>query len=247
MYNPVKDGIERSVQLVTYTEAQPPADLGELVHCFWELKTATAPLANDFHLHVLPDACVNVLFNMVDTDIAAITALQTKYEVLNLGRSFHYVGIQLLPGVWRGNRDEIFDRFVDSPYAGTLPLVKTAETLAALDFAGQQPVLAALARRLANDGLILSNGITAKILAHLDAIRTVADMAVVTGMSARQLQRSLKRTTGFSPHDFLKVVRLQRSFDRGYLTSYTDQSHFIHSFRALTGYTPAAYYKRFDV
>ncbi|MDX2775792.1 AraC family transcriptional regulator [Streptomyces caniscabiei] len=246
MYSPVKDGIEKAVQSVRYTEARSPADLGELVHCFWELKT-TAPLADDFYLHVLPDACVNVLFNMVDTDIAAITALQTKYEVLNLGRSFHYVGIQLLPGVWRGDRDEIFDRFVDSPYAGTLPLVETAEALARLDFADQHPVLAVLVRRLATEGLVLPNDITVKILTHLDVVHSVADMAAVTGRSARQLQRVLKRTTGFSPHDFLKVVRLQRSFGRDYLTSYTDQSHFIHSFRALTGYTPAAYYKRFDV
>lgn len=246
MYNPVKDGIEKTARSVRYTEALPPADLAALVHCFWELKT-DMPLTDDFHLHVLPDACVNILFNMVDTSIAAITALQTKYEVLNLGRSFHYVGIQLLPGVWRGDRNEVFDRFVDSPYAGTLPLVETAQTLVTLDFASQQPVLATLVRRLVDEDLILPNTTTAKILAQLDMIHTVADMAALTGISTRQLQRVLKRTTGFSPHDFLKVVRLQRSFDRDYLTSYTDQSHFIHSFRKMTGYTPAVYYKRFDV
>ena len=246
MYNPVKDGIEKTARSVRYTEALPPADLAALVHCFWELKT-DMPLTDDFHLHVLPDACVNILFNMRDTKIAAVTALQAKYEVLNLGKSFNYVGAQLLPGVWRGNRDELFDRYVDSPYAGTLPLIETAEKLAPVDFTGKQPILVTLVRQLVATGAVTPNEMVTNILKRLDTVHTVADMAALTGVSARQLQRILKQTTGFSPHDFLKVVRLQRSFGRDYLTSYTDQSHFIHSFRKMTGYTPAAYYKRFDV
>jgi AraC-like DNA-binding protein len=66
-------------------------------------------------------------------------------------------------------------------------------------------------------------------------------------MSPRQLQRTLKRTTGFAPHDLLKVLRLQQSFSKHYLESYTDQSHFIHSFRNITGYTPVSYLSKFDV
>jgi AraC-like DNA-binding protein len=246
MYNPVKDGIEKTTQSVRYTEANPPSDLSELIHCFWELKT-DKELPDNFHLHVLPDACVNVLFNLHDTSIAAITALQTTYEVLNLGKTFHYVGIQLLPGVWQGNRAEIFDGFVDTPYAGRLPLVETSIVLATLDFSAQQKVLAELVRELIDEKLVVANPVTAKILTNVQSIHTVADMAELTKMSPRQLQRTLKQTTGFSPHDLLKVLRLQYSFGRDYQAAYTDQSHFIHSFRKITGYTPAAYAKRFDV
>lgn len=246
MYNPIKDGMEKTARSVQYTEAKPPSDLVEVVHCFWELKTVSR-LTDDFQLHVLPDACVNILFNMQDPKIAAITALQTTYEVLNLGKTFHYVGVQLFPGVWQGNRDEIFDRFVDTPYAGSLPLLATSNKLATLDFVDQQPVLATLVRRLMHKKLVAANPVTAKILSNIDEIHTVADMAVITGISARQLQRTLKQTTGFLPHDLLKIVRLQSSFGRDYQASYTDQSHFIHSFRKITGYTPAAYAKRFDV
>jgi hypothetical protein len=96
MYSPIRDGIEKIVQSVRYTEAKPPGNLSGLVHCFWELKTDRA-LSEDFCLHALPDACVNILFNQVDTDIAGVTALRTTYEVLNLGKSFHYVGIQFCP------------------------------------------------------------------------------------------------------------------------------------------------------
>jgi hypothetical protein len=84
MYTPVQDGIEKTIQSVRYAEALPPHDVSELVHCFWELKTI-APLADDFHLHAVPDACVDIMFNEINTSVAGITSLRTKYEVLNLG------------------------------------------------------------------------------------------------------------------------------------------------------------------
>ncbi len=71
MYDPVKDGVAKSFESVVYTEVAPPAHLGQLVHCFWEMRTKT-DLAEDFTLHAMPDACVNVLFNQQDTRRPAI-------------------------------------------------------------------------------------------------------------------------------------------------------------------------------
>ena len=246
MYSPVQDGIEKSVRSVRYTEAKPPSNLSGLVHCFWELKTEK-PLPDDFLLHALPDACVNILFNQADTNIAGVTALRTTFEVLNLGKTFHYLGIQFLPGAWRGSREEIVDHFVGTPYLGRLPLIETSNRLAKLDFDAKQPVLSELVQWLINEELVVTNHVTEKILANIEDIHTVVDMASMTNMSPRQLQRTLKRTTGFSPHDLLKVLRLQQSFKQHYLDSYADQSHFIHSFRKITGYTPAKYVNKFDV
>ncbi|TGL44367.1 helix-turn-helix domain-containing protein [Leptospira perdikensis] len=246
MYDPVKDGIKKTVRSVIYSEAKPPSDLVGLVHSFWELKTEVV-LAEDFCLHVLPDACINLLFNLCDPKIAAITARQTTYVVLNLGKSFHYVGIQFLPGMWQGNRDEIVYGFVDTPYGGTLPLVETGTKLTQLDFSAGQLVLSELVRRLLTKNIVINNLVTARILADIEVIDTVTDMAASANLSPRQLQRTLKTTTGFTPHDFLKVLRLQQSFRGHYLESYTDQSHFIHSFRKITGFTPAEFFKSFNV
>lgn len=245
LYNPVQDGIEKSAQSVRYTEVQPPRDVADWVHCFWELKTV-APLTEDFHLHAVPDACVDIMFNAIDITIAGITALRTTYEVLNLGKVFHYMGIQLLPGVWRGNRAEIADHYIGTSYTGDLPLLETNKKLAGLDFVAQQPIMAALVRRLAHEKIVVANPVTAKILSHLDDIHTVAEMAMITALSPRQLQRTLKQTTGFSPHDLLKVLRLQKSFAQDYHLLYADQSHFIRSFREITGYTPTQYFRKFD-
>ncbi|MEO0814978.1 MAG: AraC family transcriptional regulator, partial [Myxococcota bacterium] len=86
-----------------------------------------------------------------------------------------------------------------------------------------------------------------RIFARLFDIHSVAEMAEAARLSPRQLQRVLKRTTGFAPHDFFKVLRLQQSLEGEPSLSYADQSHFIRSFRAATGYTPTQYAKKFDV
>lgn len=246
MYEPIQDGIEKSARSVRYAEAKPPEHFFGLVHSYWELKTEVA-LEDDFCLHAIPDACVNILFNQVQTDIAGVTALRTRFEVLNLGKSFHYVGIQLLPGVWQGSRQDIAGQFVGSPYVGELPLVATSQELVKRDFPAKQEVLSSLVQKLIDTNLVVNNFVMARILENLERIHTVSDMASVACLSPRQLQRTLKQTTGFAPHDLLKVLRIQQSFRQHYLDLYADQSHYIHSFRKVTGYTPAKYIDKFDV
>ena len=246
MYDPVKDGVPKNAESVIYTEARPPAALGELVHCFWELRTESE-LSEDFTLHAMPDACVNLLFNQRETEIAGVTQLHTTHTTLDLGRSFHYAGIQFFPGVWRGDPDASVDHYVGEPYEGDLPLAEVGRAAAEFDFDGKATVFAEFVEALLEAGLVAPNPVTAAILTKLDQITSVGDMAEVAALSPRQLQRALKATTGFSPHDLLKVLRVQQSFREDYLRSFADQSHFTHSFRKLTGYTPGQFKKRFDV
>ena len=246
MYPPVLDGFSTRGPVVRYTELPPADDLSDVVHCFWELRTL-ATLPEDFLYHALPDACVNLLFNLADTEIAGVTALHTEATTLNLGTSFHYVGVQFYPGVWRGDRNEIVNRYVGTPYQGALPLVETSRRLVGLEFADMAHVLAEQVRWCMAHGHVRANAVTARILSNLDAIRSVADMAALLGLSTRQLQRALQRLTGFAPHDLLKVLRLQQSFRKHYLDLYADQAHFTHAFRRAIGYTPVQYRKRFGV
>lgn len=246
MYCPTLDGFSVRGSAVRYTELPPPSDLSEIVHCFWELRTI-AQLPEDFHYHVLPDACVNLLFNQFDTEIAGVTALHTVATTLNLGTSFHYVGVQLYPGVWQGDRREIANCYVGTPYQGILPLIQTNRQLVGLAFLDMTPLLAEQVRWCMMRDLVLVNEVPARILSQLDSIRSVATMAAVVGLSPRQLQRTLRRLTGFAPHDLLKVLRLQQSFRKHYLDLYADQAHFNHAFRQAIGFTPVQYRKRFGV
>lgn len=246
MYDPVKDGVAKTVESVVYTEAPPPAALGDLVHCFWELRTET-DLADDFTLHAMPDACVNLMFNQLDTRVAGVTQLHTTHTSLDLGRTFHYAGIQFFPGVWCGDPHASVDHYIGEPYEGDLPLVEVSAAAAEVDFDCKVTIFAEFVETLLHAGLVAPNPVTAAILTNLENIRSVGDMAEVAALSPRQLQRALKATTGFTPHDLLKVLRVQHSFRRDYLLLFADQSHFTHSFRKLTGYTPGQFNKAFDV
>ncbi len=246
MYEPIKDGIEKGSDTVVYHEARPPRELSHLVHSYWQLKTES-PLQDDFTLHAIPDACINILLNQKDTDIAGITGLKTTYTELNLGKDFDYAGIQFFPGVWQGNRAETRDRFVGTRYEGQLPLIRLNRETAALDFADKLPVFTRFVLRLMKQNRVAKNQTVHNILLHLDDINSVSEMAEVVHHSPRQLQRILKQATGFSPHDFLKVMRLQQSLKEHHIDLYTDQSHFIRSFKKITGYTPTDYFRKYDV
>ena len=116
-----------------------------------------------------------------------------------------------------------------------------------VDFEDKAKIFSDFVVTLLDTGLVAPNPVTAAILSNLDDIQNVADMAEVAALSPRQLQRALKATTGFTPHDLWKVLRVQHSFRQDYLLLFADQSHFTHSFRNLTGYTPGKFNKTFDV
>jgi len=243
LYDPKGNGRLRAIEAVRFREAEPPDYLKSIVHRFLELQTEGA-LEEDYRFHALPDACTYIVIDRHTPDIAGVTRLRASSEELNLGREFHFVNIRFLPGVWQG---PVGYGMVDAPYKGDLPLVSVSRSLDGKSFEEQQEVLADLVRDLMDRKLVAENPLTRAIFEHILDIHTVGDMAEVSWCSPRQLQRVLKLTTGFTPHDFLKVIRLQQSLDGEPSLSYADQSHFIHSFRKATGYTPGQYARKFDV
>ncbi|MEP4769825.1 MAG: AraC family transcriptional regulator [Roseibium sp.] len=246
MYDPKGNGKDRAVQSVQFVEAEPPAHLSGIVHRFLELKT-DGTLADDYRFHALPDACTYLVFDQSDALISGVTKLRASSEELNLGRAFHYINIRFLPGVWQVDREPVSYGMLDVPYMGDLPLIELNRKLSNRDLTANQPLLSELVEQLIDSKHVIANPVTEKIFRHFDEIHTVADMASISDLSPRQLQRVLKKTTGFAPHDFLKVLRLQQSLLGEPSLSYADQSHFIHSFRKATGYTPAKYSQKFDV
>lgn len=246
MYDPKGNGKDKAVETVSFAEAEPPEHLQGIVHRFLDLRT-TGPLAEDYCFHALPDACTYAVFDQRNRDVTGIAQLSTASDEFNLGREFHFVNIRFLPGVWQTKAHPVTAGLIDTLYDGHLPLRAVARDLIGQEFEAQQARLIALTERLIAEGYLRRNPITDRIFQHLEDILSVADMAEFCDLSARQLQRKLKATTGFSPHDLLKILRLQQALNGGDTWSYADQSHFIHSFRKATGYTPGKYAKKFDV
>lgn len=246
MYNPKGNGKEKSVREVAFTEVEPPAHLQGIVHRFLELNTH-GDLPEDYRFHALPDACTYVVFDQLNRDITGLARLRAQSEEFNLGKSFHFINIRFLPGVWQGAPEQLAQGMVNLPYGGDLPLLEINRKLAARKFGDSQDLLVGLVEHLIDQKLVAPNPVTERIFQHLDDILTVGDMAELSNLSPRQLQRTLKKTTGFAPHDLLKILRLQQSLNGNDTWSYADQSHFIHSFRKATGYTPGKYARKFDV
>ena len=195
---------------------------------------------------------MNLLFDQADTDIAGVTALHTEHTTLDLGRSFHYVGVQLFPGVWTSAFEGTVDHYVGEPYEGELPLVATNRT------DGRTRRRRSRRRHPRADRVRAGHCVADDVIApepghgrdpRVDSTRSTP---LPTWPQSRRCHRASsnghsRTATGFSPHDLLKVLRLQRSFRNDYLLAFTDQSHYTHSFRAITGYTPAKFRARFDV
>lgn len=246
MYDPKGNSKDKTNDGVTFTETKPPAHLRSIVHRFLELYTPV-PLTKDYRFHALPDACAYVVFDQSAPEITGVTRLRASSEELNLGRSFHFINIRFLPGVWQRDRAPLAYGQIDAPYSGPLPLVETNRALAKNGRDSQIATLISFVEALQQQGILIANPITEKIFAQVDNIHSVADMAALAALSPRQLQRVLKQTTGFAPHDFLKILRLQQSLGGEPSLSYADQSHFIHAFRRATGYTPGQFARKFDV
>ena len=246
MYDPKGNGKDKTVETVQFVETEPPAHLRGIVHRFLELKTE-GRLPQDYRFHALPDACTYVVFDQLNRTVTGVAKLRATSEEFNLGRAFHFINIRFLPGVWQDGPEPISYGMLDTPYQGDLPLLSINEELIARGFEDSQAVLSDLVDMLVARKLVAPNPLTEKIFGHLDEIHTVSDMAELCDLSPRQLQRRLKRSTGFAPHDFLKILRLQQALKGDETWSYADQSHFIHSFRNATGYTPGKYARKFDV
>jgi AraC-like DNA-binding protein len=243
-YQPKGHSSGKTETKVHFREAEPPGHLSEIVHRYLELRT-DGPLKQDYRFHALPDACTYVVFNQQNTKVAGVTKLRTSAEEFNLGRSFHFVNIRFFPGVLQTDDDQVSYGPIDAHYSGPLPLVDVNNRLVGLDFDAKQEVLTELVEDMVARKLLMPNSLVQRILSKLDEINSVQDMAVQSLVSSRQLQRILRETTGLAPHDFLKVLRLQKALSGDETDRYADQSHFIRSFRSATGYTPGRYAKEY--
>ncbi|MRG59159.1 helix-turn-helix domain-containing protein [Agromyces sp. CFH 90414] len=243
MYDPAGNATDKAGGDVVFEEALPPPSVLEVVHRFVSLRTGSR-LASDYRFHALPDACTYVIFDQRDPRICGITRLRAASHELDLGREFHFTNVRLLPGTWAG--DSALG-MIDAPYTGDLPLIEFGARLHERGFVDQQAILVELIEWFADHGLVSPNPTTRRIFEQIDEIHTVADMARAACLSPRQLQRTMQQSTGFAPHDFLKVIRLQQTLRSADHSSYADQSHFIRSFRAATGYTPGQFSRAFDV
>lgn len=245
-YAPSGHGKDRTVESVNFVELMPPEHLSGIVHRYVFLKS-DGVLERDYRFHALPDACTYLVFDQSNPEITGITSLSYTSEEFNLGKEFNFVNIRFFPGVWTINKSHISHGQITEPYTDDLPFIEFGRKIAGKDVESQCIVLSELVELLVRRRILVINTVLHRVLSNLDRINSVKDMASCVGVSSRHLQRLIQQSIGFSPHDLLKILRLQNALREGSADRYADQSHFINSFRKATGYTPGKYTKAFDV
>lgn len=244
MYHPIQPGIPKHQKhAVSYTEYLP-AETSATVACYWRLYSYKR-LQTDCTYLVLPDGCIDIVFDLnphTDSHGAIVMTPALAAVKLNLGTNFSYIGIRLLPGSWLDEPAAIVGTQRILSKIGSIDAVQLQHQLATT--AKRLSILEEVIQRLVGQGLLRENIFAKTAMRHTPG--TVHELVELTGYSQRQLQRILQQTTGYTPHDFLKIIRFQRSLATKDVGNYADQSHYIREFKRLTGMTPGIFYSQYQ-
>lgn len=246
MYHPIQPGIPKSLRdRVHYEEFTPSPSVADVVYCFWQLNT-TDTLEVDFNYLVLPDGCVDIIFNLSESPNfkgALIMTPSIKAERLNLGISFSYVGIRFWPGAWHDSPKNIVGNVHEADSLQEYDLTEVRKQLATQNISEATTVLENTVKELLRLKIVRNNPLTDALLNH--SASSVEDYILKTNYSRRQLQRIIKEQLGYSPHDFIKILRFQEALQNKTFESYADQSHFIRECKRITGLTPQDLYSTY--
>lgn len=245
MYTPIQPGIPRAFHgSVRYHEFIPRHLPSSLVYRFWMLETIH-PLKHDFEYLVLPDGCIDIVFDLYTPPAMHGTLIMTPHTTatrLNLKKSFRYAGIRLYPGAWHHNPVAVIEKsHVISKIAG----VSMTDIQTQLRGAKQpQEYLEEVSTVLSQKGVLKSNPLINSLLGN--EWTTIEEAARNMGYSVRHIQRVLLNDVGYKPHDFLKVIRFQRALSGQDFSQYADQSHYIREFKRIAGMTPQTFHATYQ-
>lgn len=240
-----------------YREYDPTPALRPYVACYW---TSTAPAASASH-RVLPDGCIDILFDLSGDKYSDATVIGTMTRPLLFETSgpVEMVAARFRPGgavpFLRLSAHEITDS-----HAQLTDVWQTDHLAERIREEVDNPrrvrqLESALLARLADSGE-LDPRIQAAVSCLEEPGRSVEGAAATVDVSRQHLGRLFRRHVGVSPKQFARVSRMQRLRARvrcltrpdwpalALHAGYYDQAHMIAECRALTGVTPTELAKR---
>lgn len=242
-----------------YAEFAPSPALAGAVRCYWTITGAPAssdaPVAN----RVLPDNCIDVIFDLRRTAAAHafVVGPMLTAQVFLHGDAVDMLGVRFRPGAATAFLSlEAADlapsdiRASDVwPDAGALTAEISEQT-----GAGRLQALDAylLRRRRENTVAEFARRVTDAI-ARARGRMTVESLSRATGTSERALQRAFASAVGITPKQVLKVQRFRSAASMIAAASplplsriaaecgYADQSHLTRNFTTLAGVPPMTF------
>jgi AraC-like DNA-binding protein len=247
----------RGPAALRYREIAPPAQLAGEIACFWSIASDGA-LDAPFAYLAVPDACVDVVFDLGAANDAWVYGARRAAFVERLSGAVDLFGIRVRPGRSRALLAHAGGDLAEA----TLQLSALSPAAAALHDAiagardaSERAAIAARslvsARREPCDRERAALRLVDAILAGAGALR-IDDLADRAGRSPRDVTRLVRAATGLSPKRLARIARFQRSLRALVATAppplailaaesgYADQAHLTNEFRDLAGRAPAA-------
>lgn len=235
-----------------YQEARAAPPLARHVAAFWQMQGTTHP-GPDAVLRVLPDGCLDVIFDLGVSPGISIVGTMTTAITVALVPGMNLFGIRFRPGgalPWlRVPADELTDTSADPrDCALHAPawLLDSFMTNTSLDSRVRSATQWLLHEAKLGEAKA-SVYAAARMLAQ--EAQSVSEAARQLGMSERTLQRSFQRDVGITPVEYRRVARLRRLVsslsasgvtlaDAAVDAGYYDQPHLDREFRRLVGCAP---------
>lgn len=236
-YSPIQNGIATSRTDVVYREFSPGISLDRFVVCVWELRS-TKKLSDDFIYHVMPDACIDIVFDVGGDELPLIMTPHTKMESIHLGAQFHYIGVRFYPGALglSVDHDTVVGVQREIREISGVSLKIYAEKLRQKSIIEGREIIDALLNKMLESGCFVDDAMSARVVALLSGGATLVEVSESVGVSLRHLRRIIHERTGFSPSQLRRVLRFQAVLSHGDPTlRFADQSHLIKEFGRITG------------
>jgi AraC-like DNA-binding protein len=239
-----------------YREVQPRAELTTLVRYFWVIEHSESE-GSEVPFRLFAESCPGLVF-FCRSGYSAVSGVTTTSHSFSISGSFKMIGAYLypyaLPLLFRTSAKEFTERQIllsdiAPRAANTLSeqILNASDTLQQLKFISDF-ILACVP-------FYLSKNVHAGVH-HLMSRQggcTIDQVASVSNLSSRQLERNFYNEIGVSPKLFSRLIRFQHSLriptasdtsltQLGLQAGYSDQSHFIRDFSAFAGITPKQYF-----
>ena len=254
------------MQQPVYREHAPSPALADVVQCYWTSRSA-APLTAPHASSVLPDGCMDVIFNLGDPPLPGdregselrsyvIGAMRTPLRVRMVG-TVDLLGVRFRPGgaaaFVRAPAGELTDRSVAlSEFWRRAPELEERLYDAAPESRIRivEDVLLGRAAGAAPDPRIAH---VSRLIERSGGSVAVTELHAAVGLTRRHLERIYLERVGLTPKTACRVARVQAALERlraGPIPSLSrlalecgwyDQSHMNRDFREIAGASPTTY------
>ena len=244
---------------VYFREFAPCRALHAHVACFWSFDKRASQLTHYEH-RVLPDGCTDIIFDLcVDSPNAVVIGPMIRPRTV-ISDTKPALGVRFFPGAALTFLDfslaSLQERVVPLSEFHAADSDRLLNQLLATDGLARQIAIVEdwLLARLRRPPLIDPHIMRAIKWTYAERGRLqVSELAKAVGLCERQLNRKFPVWTGYTPKQFVRVMRFQhalesmthtpaiRDADVAAMHGYADQSHMIREFCELGGGSPRTF------